>query len=232
VATILVVDDERDVLSVLDFNLRAAGFDVRLAASGAEAVQQLEAALPDLVLLDVMLPDTTGTELCRWLRSEPRTRGVPVVILTARRAEVDRVVAFELGADDYVTKPFSVRELILRIRAILRRSGPSRPAAPTGTASVGAIRVDADAHRAYVDGREIELTAIEFKLLALLAARADRVQARDLLLWEVWGLSGAQATRTVDTHVKRLREKLGTARNLLQTVRGVGYRLVARPDPP
>ena len=225
VTSVLLVDDERDLLSVVDFNLRAAGFETMLASTGEQALAQLRRRVPDLVVLDLMLPDIPGTEVCRRLKGDPRTRQVPVVMLTAKGEEVDRVVGFELGADDYVTKPFSVRELVLRLKAVLRRSGAGR-GAERPPERVGPIHVDVDAHRAYVDGGEIQLTPLEFKLLSTLMARLGRVQSREQLLEDVWDMSSEVETRTVDTHVKRLREKLGSGRDLLETVRGVGYRLV------
>jgi two-component system phosphate regulon response regulator PhoB len=176
-----------------------------------------------------MLPDVSGTEICRQIKSDPRTRHVPVVMLTAKGEEVDRVVGFELGADDYVTKPFSVRELVLRLKAIVRRAGPVR-AAERPPESVGPIRVDVDAHRAFVDGAEVQLTPLEFRLLSTFMSRLGRVQSREQLLEDVWEMSSELETRTVDTHVKRLREKLGSGRELLETVRGIGYRLVDPSD--
>jgi two-component system, OmpR family, phosphate regulon response regulator PhoB len=223
--SVLLVDDERDLLSLLDFNLRAAGFETSLATTGEQALAQVRRRVPDLVVLDLMLPDVSGTEVCRQLKSDPRTKHVPVVMLTAKGDEVDRVVGFELGADDYVTKPFSVRELVLRLKAVLRRSGPSRPA-ERPPEQVGPIRVDVEAHRAFVDGGEIALTPLEFRLLTTLMSRLGRVQSREQLLEDVWEMSSELETRTVDTHVKRLREKLGSGRELLETVRGIGYRLV------
>jgi two-component system phosphate regulon response regulator PhoB len=224
VPAILIVDDERDLLSLLDFNLRQAGFETLLAANGEQAQQQLRRRTPDLVLLDLMLPDMPGTEICRQLKGDPRTKHVPVILLTAKGEEVDRVVGFELGADDYVTKPFSVRELVLRVRAILRRA--TNPGGERPPDHVGPIHVDVDAHRAFVNDEEVVLTPLEFRLLVTLMARAGRVQSRDQLLTDVWEMSSEVETRTVDTHVKRLREKLGDARDLLETVRGIGYRLV------
>jgi two-component system, OmpR family, phosphate regulon response regulator PhoB len=225
VTSVLVIDDERDLLSLLDFNLRASGFETLLAASGEEALSTLRRRVPDIVVLDLMLPDVPGTEICRQMKADPRTRQVPVVMVTAKGDEVDRVVGFELGADDYVTKPFSVRELVLRLRSVLRRAGPGRSADRTPQ-SLGPIRVDAEAHRCFVDGAEVELTALEFKLLTTLMGRLGRVQSREQLLEDVWKMSPEIETRTVDTHVKRLREKLGSGRDLLQTVRGIGYRLM------
>jgi two-component system phosphate regulon response regulator PhoB len=226
VPALLIVDDERDLLSLLDFNFRQAGFETLLAANGLEALQHLRRRVPDLVLLDLMLPDVAGTEVCRMVKSDPRTKHVPVMMLTAKGEEVDKVVGFELGADDYVTKPFSVRELVLRVRAVLRRATAGVGASERPPESVGPIRVDVDAHRAYVQGEEVVLTPLEFKLLVTFMARAGRVQSREQLLSDVWEMSSEIETRTVDTHVKRLREKLGVARDLLETVRGVGYRLV------
>jgi two-component system phosphate regulon response regulator PhoB len=225
VTSVLLVDDERDLLSLLDFNLRAAGFETLLATTGEQALAHLRRRIPDLVLLDLMLPDIQGTELCRQIKADVRTKHVPVVMLTAKGEEVDRVVGFELGADDYVTKPFSVRELVLRLQAVVRRAGPAR-GTERPPASVGPIRVDLDAHRAFADGAEIPLTPLEFKLLTTFMARLGRVQSREQLLEDVWEMSSEVETRTVDTHVKRLREKLGSGRDLLETVRGIGYRLV------
>ena len=223
--TVLLCDDERDLLSVLDFNLRAAGFETVLATRGEEAMLALRRRVPDLVLLDLMLPDLPGTEVCRRIKSDPRTKHVPVVMLTAKGDEVDRVVGFELGADDYVTKPFSVRELVLRLKAVVRRSGGGR-GAERPRERVGPIRLDTEAHRAFADDVEMELTPLEFRLLSTFMSRLGRVQSREQLLEDVWEMSPDVETRTVDTHVKRLREKLGAGRDLLETVRGIGYRMV------
>ena len=227
--TVLLCDDERDLLSVLDFNLRAAGFETILATRGEEAMLALKRRIPDLVLLDLMLPDLPGTEICRRIKSDPRTRHVPVVMLTAKGEEVDRVVGFELGADDYVTKPFSVRELVLRLKAVLRRASGGR-SLEQPREQVGPIRVDVEAHRAFADGVEIELTPLEFRLLSTFMSRLGRVQSREQLLEDVWEMSPDVETRTVDTHVKRLREKLGAGRDLLETVRGIGYRMIDPAD--
>jgi len=229
VTTVLLCDDERDLLSVLDFNLRAAGFETILATRGEEAMLALKRRIPDLVLLDLMLPDLPGTEICRRIKSDPRTRHVPVVMLTAKGEEVDRVVGFELGADDYVTKPFSVRELVLRLKAVLRRASGGR-SLEQPREQVGPIRVDVEAHRAFADGVEIELTPLEFRLLSTFMSRLGRVQSREQLLEDVWEMSPDVETRTVDTHVKRLREKLGAGRDLLETVRGIGYRMIDPAD--
>jgi len=227
VASVLIVDDEKDLTSLLEFNLRQAGYETACALSGTEALTQARRRVPDLVLLDLMLPDLSGTEVCRQLKGDPRTSHVPVVMLTAKGEELDRVVGFELGADDYVVKPFSMRELVLRVRAVLRRSGGPRDRPPE---TVGLIRVDTEAHRCWVGDEEVTLTPLEFKLLTTFMSRLGRVQSRERLLSDVWEMSGELETRTVDTHVKRLREKLGPARDLLETVRGVGYRLVDPSD--
>jgi len=225
VPQILIVDDERDLVQVVEFNLRQAGFETATAFDGERALAQIKARVPDLVVLDLMLPDIPGTEICRNLKSNPRTKHVPVIMLTARGEEVDRVVGFELGADDFVTKPFSVRELVLRVKAVLRRGAGPEEDRPRE--KVGPVRIDPSAHRAFVGGQEIELTALEFKLLATFMARLGRVQTREMLLQDVWEMSSELQTRTVDTHVKRLREKLGDeGRDLIETVRGVGYRML------
>jgi two-component system phosphate regulon response regulator PhoB len=186
--------------------------------------------VPDLVVLDLMLPDLSGTEVCRHLRMSDRTRHVPVLMLTAKGEEIDRVVGFEVGADDYVTKPFSVRELMLRVRAIVRRA--HAPEAEAGELVFGRLRLDGGGHRAWVDGQEVSLTALEFRLLTTLLSRRGRVQTRDTLLEDVWDMSGDVTTRTVDTHVKRLRQKLGLAGAYIETLRGVGYRFRAQVDEP
>jgi two-component system phosphate regulon response regulator PhoB len=224
-AHVLIVDDERDLAELIDFNLRTARFTTRIATSGTEALSAAREQSPDLVLLDLNLPDMPGTEVCRQLRASVQTRDVLVVMLTARTEESDRVRGFEVGADDYVTKPFSVRELVLRLKAILRRVGPSRDGVEP--VALGPLKLDIGAHRFYVDGREVALTTLEFRLLEHLMTRLGRVQSREQLLEDVWGLSSALETRTIDTHVMRLRDKLGPARAMLETVRGVGYRIVA-----
>jgi two-component system phosphate regulon response regulator PhoB len=219
---ILVVDDEPDLLELVRVNLTQAGYEVETAEHGGEALEQVRRRHPELVVLDLMLPDVSGTEVCRRLRSDPDTEGIPIIMLTARADEVDRVVGLELGADDYVTKPFSPRELTLRVAAVLRRQGRA-PAAKNSLAH-GAVRLDPDRHRCFVDGEEVDLTAKEFSLLQGLMQRPGRVLTREQLLDEVWGSDITVTTRTIDTHLKRLREKLGEASELIETVRGVGYR--------
>jgi two-component system phosphate regulon response regulator PhoB len=228
-ARILIVEDEKDLQEVLAYNLQQAGHTAVIARDGREALAAVEAQPPDLVLLDLMLPDMSGTEVCRTLKTDPDLREIPVVMVTAKGEEIDRVVGFELGADDYVVKPYSVRELILRLTAILRRrTGGSDGSA--GVASFGRLRIDRHGHRVWVDAGEVALTALELRLLCTLYDRRGRVQSRAVLLDEVWRMSGEVNTRTVDTHVKRLREKMGPAGAYIETVRGVGYRFAASPD--
>lgn len=226
-ARILVIEDERDLQRILDFNLRQAGHEVLSALRGREGLALARERSPELVLLDLMLPDISGVEVCKLLKREPNTQGIPVVMLTAKSEEVDRVLGFELGADDYVVKPFSIRELLLRIDAILRRTRVGQ--AGQLPLEFGRLRIDREAHRIFVDGNEVELTAIEFELLVTLYERKNRVQSRTSLLDDVWGIEADVTTRTVDTHVKRLREKLGPAGEYIETVRGVGYRFADSP---
>ncbi|HEX7507393.1 MAG TPA: response regulator transcription factor [Polyangia bacterium] len=230
---ILIVEDEADIRQILAYNLGQAGHEVCTADRGAVALDLARKERPDLVLLDLMLPDISGLEVCRQLKSDPALREVPVMMLTARSEEIDRVVGFELGADDYVVKPFSVRELILRVQAVLRRSrgaGPDVGPESELELTFGRLRVDRSAHRTWVDGVEITLTPLEMKLLWTLYQRRGRVQTRATLLDEVWEASPENNTRTVDTHVKRLREKLGVAGAYVETVRGIGYRFASSAD--
>ncbi|HTR52966.1 MAG TPA: response regulator transcription factor [Kofleriaceae bacterium] len=226
---VLVIEDEVDLATTLEYNLRSEGFQVRLAHSGKQGLASATAEpLPDVIVLDLMLPDLSGTEICRRLREQERTRELPVIMCTAKGEEIDRVVGFEVGADDYVVKPFSVRELILRVRALLRRV--QRTEGEPALLRFGRLKIDRDAHRAWVDDGEIALTALEFRLLHAFLSRRGRVQSRDALLDEVWGMDADVTTRTVDTHVKRLREKLGDAGTYIETLRGVGYRFKGEPD--
>src|SRR5256885_14874400 len=221
---VLVVEDEKDLADLVVFNLVKAGYETLSARSGDEALTLSRTRTPDLVLLDLMLPGIPGTEVCRQLKSAARTKHIPVIMVTARGEEVDRVVGFELGADDFVTKPFSMRELVLRMRAVLRRGLQGETDVLQDR--VGPLRVDPVAHRAFVQNEEVALTALEFKLLTTFMSRVGRLQTRAALLRDVWNLSGDLQTRTVDTHIKRLREKLGPGRDLIETVRGSGYRMV------
>ncbi|MES1172419.1 MAG: response regulator [Bacteroidota bacterium] len=232
-ARILVVEDEADLRQVLAYNLRDAGHEVLMASEGREGLALAAEQPPDLVLLDLMLPDISGLEVCRALKSGERTRDVPVIMVTARGEEIDRVVGFELGADDYVVKPFSIRELLLRLRAVLRRGAvpaEERVADAPTRVQFGGLVIDAGAHRVWVEGTEVPLTPLEFRLLCTLYERRNRVQSRGVLLDDVWGASQENMTRTIDTHVKRLREKLGPIVGAyVETVRGVGYRFVGKP---
>lgn len=233
-ATILVVDDEEDLRKVLDFNLSNQGYSTLLAATGKEAIELARAHVPDLVLLDVMLPDMQGTQVCQQLKQDAETRDIPIVMVTARGEEIDRVVGFELGVDDYVVKPFSVRELMLRVRAVLKRTSSIEDDEDTDgddelTLRFGDIELDRARHRVWIGGQETRLTATEFRLLEAFLSRRGRVQTRDVLLEDVWGADINVTPRTVDTHVKRLREKLGEHGGYIETVRGVGYRFAEAP---
>ena len=221
---ILVVDDEPDAVELIRFNLHAAGYDVVTADDGPEALRKARTAAPALIILDLMLPEVDGLEVCKLLRREPATKALPIIMVTAKAAEIDRVLGLELGADDYVTKPFSPRELVLRVKALLRR-GQGEGETPEQI-RIGSLLVDIPKHQVTVQNKAIELTATEFKLLTVLARRRGRVQSREQLLQDVWEYDTLIDTRTVDTHMRRLREKLGPAAKHLVTVRGVGYRFV------
>jgi len=225
---ILIVDDEPDILELLEYNLRQAGYSVVTANDGASALSSVRDQHPDLILLDLMLPDVSGTEVCKQLRKDPATELIPIMMITARSEEIDRVVGFEIGADDYITKPFSPRELVLRVQAVLRRTGSRTEPGDSEKLVIGALEINIPRHEVRVAGEHIGLTALEFKLLLDLATRRGRVQSRDALLERVWGYAPGIETRTVDTHVKRLREKLSEARDCIETIRGVGYRMRER----
>lgn len=221
---ILVVDDEPEAVELVEFNLKQAGFGVTTAADGEEALKKAKSALPALIVLDLMLPEIDGLEVCKLLRRDPATAGIPIIMLTAKATEIDRVLGLELGADDYITKPFSPRELVLRIRKILQRRETADE--KQDILRFGDLKIDEPRHLATWRGKPVDLTATEFKLLTVLAQRAGRVQSRDALLRDVWEYDSLIDTRTVDTHMRRLREKLGPAAKHLDTVRGVGYRFV------
>ncbi len=219
--TILVVDDEPDIVEIIQYNLEKSGFDVIVAADGPVALEKARDETPDLIVLDLMLPGLEGTDVCRILKQDDRTRSIPILMLTAKSEEIDRIIGLELGADDYVVKPFSPREIALRIRNILRRrSAPETP----GPVRAGPLVIDVEGHHVSVSGSTVSLTATEFKLLAILFQRRGRVQTREELLDVVWGYDYMGYGRTVDAHIKRLREKLGEAAGMVETVRGVGYR--------
>ena len=221
---ILVVDDDDRLRALLAEYLGERGFAVEAVADGEAGLERVKADHFDLVVLDVMLPGMSGLEVCRVLKSEPSTRSIPILMLTAKAEEVDRIVGLELGADDYVTKPFSPRELVLRVRSILRRNSATVEA--TDILRHGDIQVDRARYEVQVRGKAIEFTATEFKLLTVLMERRGRVQSRDTLLNDVWGYESLIDTRTVDTHIRRLREKLGKAADCIETIRGFGYRMV------
>ena len=221
---ILVVDDEPDLQDLVQLALGDAGYEVETAATGRDALGKVQQAAPDLLVLDLMLPDMPGTEVCRHLRGRPATEDLPILMLTAKSEEVDRIVGFELGADDYVTKPFSPRELALRVRALLRRRGAGAGSAENLLDHRG-ISLDLERHRCSAMGRDIRLTAKEFRLLAALMRRPGHVLSRERLLENAWGSDITVTLRTIDTHLKRLREKLGSAGDAIETVRGVGYRI-------
>ena len=219
---ILVVDDEPDALELVKVNLTNAGLEVVTAADGEAALQKARSALPSLILLDLMLPEVDGLEVCKILRRDPATKEIPIIMLTAKAAEIDRVLGLELGADDYVTKPFSPRELVLRVKKVLQRARSEE----AESLKFGDLLIDVPRHLVSWRGKKMDLTATEFKLLTVLAQRRGRVQSRDHLLRDVWEYNSLVDTRTVDTHMRRLREKLGSAARYLDTLRGVGYRFV------
>src|SRR6267142_7150125 len=217
---ILIIEDESDVADLLEMTLRKAGFKASTAGDGASGLQKARDNRPDFIILDLMLPKMSGLEVCRILKSDTATAQLPILMLTAKAEEIDRIVGLEFGADDYVTKPFSPREIVLRIRAIFRRGEKADE-----SLSAGPISIDPARHEVRVNGRQVYLTSLEFKLLRALMQRRGRVQERDRLLNEVWGYESVIDTRTVDTHVRRLREKLGEAGDIVETVRGFGYRV-------
>lgn len=221
-STVLVVDDESDVVDLIRYKLRGAGFAVLEANDGLAALRIAREHRPDLIVLDLMLPEMSGEEVCRQLRSGPDTAAIPVLMLTARAQPTERIAGLEVGADDYLIKPFSPRELLLRIEAILRRvrGGEKRG----GQLKIDGFIIDRGSFEIILDGRKLELTTTEFKLLCLLLERRGRVQSRESLLSEVWGYTGTVDTRTVDTHIRRLREKLGSHASRIETARGEGYR--------
>jgi two-component system phosphate regulon response regulator PhoB len=226
---ILVIEDEPDIRKTLEYNLSREGYDVAVCGTLQEANKLLEPSL-SLLVLDLMLPDGSGLDLCREIKKNSLLSSIPIIILTAKDDEVDRVVGFELGADDYVTKPFSLRELILRIKAVLKRGEVNKPELVEVERQFGDLSIDVDSHEVHVNSELVVLTALEFKLLKQLVDRRGRVQSRDQLLSDVWGYSSEVTTRTVDTHIKRLREKLGPMGKYVQTIRGIGYKFSRTPE--
>lgn len=219
---ILCIDDEQNILELLTFNLEAAGYSTLTATTGADGLAVAKQAMPSLIILDLMLPDMNGTDVCKQLRADPLTATIPIIMLTAKDSEVDKVLGLELGADDYVTKPFSVRELVTRVKALLRRS---TPAEESGIIKVGPVTIDSDNYEAYRNGEKLYLTLKEFELLKLLASTPGKVLTRDYLLDRIWGYEFYGETRTVDVHIRHLRQKLGDDAYLIETVRGVGYKM-------
>ena len=220
---VLIIEDDKDIVELVRYNLANEGFQVNAAFDGSSGLNSLKKSPPDLLLLDLMLPKLSGLDICREVRRDDSLNRLPILMLTARGEEADRVVGLEMGADDYVTKPFSPRELVLRVNAILRRG--KGDAVEEKKLSIGAITLDPARHQVDVGGKPVRLTSVEFKLLSMLMRRQGRVQERDRLLNEVWGYESVIDTRTVDTHVRRLRQKLGKAADAIETVRGCGYRI-------
>ena len=230
---VLVIEDEPDIRKTVEYNLTREGYEVSGCGSISEAKALLENPIFSIILLDLMLPDGSGLDLCKQIKSNPEINEIPILILTAKDDEVDKVVGFELGADDYVTKPFSVRELILRVKAILKRNTKTISSSNQIheiNRNFGSLKIDLESYEVFINDEEIILTTLEFKLLNQLIERRGRVQTRDQLLTDVWGYSSDITTRTVDTHIKRLREKLGSMGKYIQTIRGVGYKFSRTPD--
>lgn len=220
---ILIVEDDRHIARLVKYNLEKEGYGCRVSITGEDALDVLDRESVDLAILDIMLPKMDGLETCKRIKQDSKLSSIPIVMLTAKGEEVDRIVGFELGADDYIVKPFSPRELVLRVKAILIRGRPKESVQEI--LSAGGLKVDVPRHKVTVGKKEVKLTAMEFKLLATLIRRKGRVQSRDRLLDDVWNLEADVTTRTIDTHIKRLRQKLGAAGTLVETVRGHGYRL-------
>lgn len=221
---VLIVEDEKDLAELLAFNLEKEGYAANCVHDGKLGLELAAAELPDLILLDLMLPGLLGTEVCKALRKDPRTAQIPIIMITAKGDEIDRVVGFEVGADDYIVKPFSMREVILRIKSVMRRF-EQHEAVPVELLSIGEISIDKQRHLVTSAGIEIELTSTEFKLLLYLVEKKGRVHSRERLLQDVWSYNNAGDTRTVDTHVTRLRGKLGAPGDIIKTVRGFGYKI-------
>ncbi|MCX8116412.1 MAG: response regulator transcription factor [Desulfobacterota bacterium] len=223
---ILVVEDDPDIARLVEYQFRQAGFPIATAPDGTTALEQVKRSKPPLIILDLMLPDMDGKEICRAMKANPSTRSIPILILTAKAEEVDRIVGFELGADDYVTKPFSPKELVLRVKAILNRKQTQEEGETLF--EIGDLVIDVERHRVMVGKKPVPLTHTEFKLLVELVSKRGRVLTREVLLDRVWGYTYEGYARTVDTHVRRLRDKLGPERDRIETVRGVGYRFRER----
>ncbi len=224
-STVLIVDDESDVVDLLRYKLHGAGYEILVATDGLSALALARDRRPDLIVLDLMLPEMNGEEVCRRLKAEEDTAAIPILMLTAKAQATERVAGLEIGADDYITKPFSPRELVLRVDAVLRRvRGAVRR---NDRVEIGDFCIDRATFEISVNGRKLDLTTTEFKLLNLLLERRGRTQSRETLLYDVWGYTSAMDTRTVDTHIRRLREKLGEDAGRIETIRGEGYRFLA-----
>ena len=222
---ILIVEDEPDIVELLAYNLHQAGFETDAVLNGADALERVKIEPPDLVLLDLLLPEVDGLEICRTLKRDPSSASIPIIMLTAKGEAIDRIVGLELGADDYITKPFSPREVLLRIRAVLRRAPNVPRSKPANQIQIDNLKIDLDRHQVFSDGDVIDLTATEFKILSLFAHSPGRVFTRSILMDAVWGQEYYGIERTMDTHVSRLRRKLGEFGERIETVHGVGYRL-------
>ena len=220
--SVLIIEDEKDIVDLIEYHLDQAHFSVLTAMDGPSGLEQAKKERPNLIILDLMLPDMDGKEVCKALKANPKTKSIPILMLTAKAEEIDRVIGFELGADDYVTKPFSPRELILRIKAILHRMEIDKGGLKV--IQIGDLVIDLERHQVFINKKAIRLTSTEFKLLVELASTKGRVLTREHLLDRVWGYTYEGYARTVDTHVRRLREKLGSLEDQIETVRGVGYR--------
>ena len=223
---VLVVEDEPDAAELIEFHLKETGYKVTIAEDGNQALKKVHKLMPDLVILDLMIPEVAGADVCKFIRKDPSTQSIPIIMCTAKTGEIDKILGLELGADDYVTKPFSPRELILRVKNLIKRSDSSN-IKTVERLVIGEIVIDKNSHQVKVRDEDIELTATEFKLLILLTERMGRVQSRDALLKEVWGYAGDPDTRTVDTHVQRLRSKLLDSGKCIITARGFGYKFVS-----
>ncbi|OGQ08218.1 MAG: DNA-binding response regulator [Deltaproteobacteria bacterium RIFCSPLOWO2_12_FULL_40_28] len=224
---ILVIEDDKDIAELVEYNLKQEKFKTEVAYSGSRGLDKIKNTNPDLILLDLMLPDIGGLEICRKLKTQEKTKSIPVIMMTAKSEEIDRIVGFEMGADDYICKPFSPRELTLRVKALIRRNTEPASVMPQEL-KFGKLVLDAEKFLVTYGGEAIKLTAIEFRLLQYLMVHKGRVATRDSLLDQVWGYDSAVTTRTVDTHIKRLRQKLGTAGDYIETLVGVGYRFLEK----
>lgn len=221
---ILIVEDDSDIVELLTYNLQEVGFETEAVFNGGDAIERAVEMQPDLIILDLMLPEVDGLEVCRLLKQDTQTAAIPIIMLTAKGEEIDRVIGLQLGADDYVTKPFSQREFVLRVRAVLRRTTAEQTSSASNQLEISGLRIDIDRHKVFNEQGEIELTATEFKMLTLFAGAPGRVFSRSVLMDSVWGQDYYGVDRTVDTHISRLRRKLGKFGERIETVHGVGYR--------